>query len=142
MGVTRTPRLTPEQIAAHLAECEGCSICQGEPPPMTRLERLHGLVQAVEMFGAVGDDGQPLPYAGPNRAIGLLESEISAEKATRRQASKPGELRKAERATHDELERFRLNYIKTHQHERGWVKCACNFFDIDRKTLYNRMKME
>ena len=127
-------RLTPSQIAAHVAECDGCSICHGEPPPRTKLEERQLPVLIGEMFTRPGE-----PYSPAMRLLLELAAE---EKAARQAAAKPGEMRKAERATREALEQFRANHIAVYKHERGWVKAACNFYDIDRKTLYNRMKTE
>lgn len=68
-------RLTPEQMAAHIAECDGCGICHGEAPTQGRLERIAQDLHVLEMFQTF--DSTPSPQLAQLLAL------VEAEKATR-----------------------------------------------------------
>ena len=127
-SVSRKPKpLTPEEMAAHVAECDGCSLCQGEPP-WTELEHIRLYVESFDLLTGA---------TAPNPALTILDNAIIAEKARRSTAAT-----KAPRATREALEQYRANYITIYKKKSGWVKAAANFYDIDEKTVWSRMQGE
>lgn len=157
-------RLTPAQMDEHVALCDGCPICHGRPPAMTEKEELLQAVEVAEMFGPISGE----PYAGPNRAIGILKNAIAQERLQRSANAKPGEPRRsskqqarlrAEReaveatyggqsgrsayegqATPAELHADLALWIAVKKSSRGWLTFAAIKFMLDPKTIRNRMK--
>lgn len=147
----REPKLTPEQVAAHVAECDGCSLCQGEWS-VTLLEGVLQTVRAVGMFNQ---------SAPPNPAIGILEEAIKRESAKRSKSAttKPGKVRHNSRQeaklaasktkfteppegeiTRERLIASRDDHIRATGNAHGWLKIAALHFGLTEKTIRNRIK--
>lgn len=87
-------------------------------------------------FGLAEDDLAEIKETGLDLLTWRLQG--PAAKVSRLQQQRASNLRSP--VTKEELEAYREKFIFDHGRERGWIKAACLEFDIDRKTLNNRME--
>lgn len=132
--------MPPEQIAAHAAECGGCSTCHGEPPTAPALRRRITAAWLGEVFKPGYDPQQPTELL---QLLHTIDAEQRAEQraefiaAQRQRAAVP---RKVTPELVAQLVASRDEYLAKYKMSRGWLQHAARHFEIDAKTIKRVLK--